>query len=157
MEGWGGINLTAVTSTGNLTQLYPNWLAPGDALPILTNGTLRAPKGGRLGQVSIQTDNADGGTIELWDLTGLDVPRDVSSLTVITNADLIYLQGLGKAKLIWSQNFAAAPASPAPWSLAMGFMKGLAARFIASAGTCNLNIIAEGGYDKRICPCGFSG
>lgn len=157
MEGWGGITLTATTSSGNLTQLYPNWLAAGNALPIAPGGTLRQPRGGRIGQVSIQTDNADGGTIELWDITGIDYPADVSSGNTITNAQLLTLKTLGKAKLVWSQNFAANPASPAPWSLAMGFMKGLAARFIASAGSCNLNLIVEGGYDSHLCPNGFTG
>ena len=158
MEGWGAIPLNYVAATGNLTQLYPNWITgTGSALPISPGGTLLAPKGGRIGQISIKTDGTNGGYVELWDLTGLDVPVDVSSLTTITNTNLVYLQGLNKAKLMWSQNFAASPADPAPWSLAMGFMRGLAARFVGNAGSCALNIIAEGGYDLRLVACGYAG
>lgn len=157
MEGWGGIPLAFVAATGDLTQLYPNFVSAGDALPVAANGTLRAPGGGRIGQVSVQTDGTNGGYIELWDVNGLDIPADVSSLTVITNAQLVALQARGLAKLMWSQNFAALPAAPAPWALAMGFMRGLAARFVAGAGACNINVIVEGGYVKRVCPLGFAG
>lgn len=156
MEGWGGLSLTGGGATGDLTQLYPNWFTAGSALPISPGGTLRTPMQGRIGQVSIQTDGTNAGTVELWDICGLDYPADVSSAAAITNAQLLVLQTRGKAKLMWSQNFAASPADPAPWSLAMGFMHGLAARYVGS-GVCALNIIAEGGYQKRLCPCGFAG
>lgn len=89
-------------------------------------------------------------------MTGLDVGADVSSSDVITNTQLVAALAAGKAKLIWSQNFAASPSTPAPWSLAMGFMKGLAARYVGS-GLCYVNVTAEGGYYKQLCPCGFAG
>lgn len=156
MQGWGKVQLTGGTSTGPLTQLYPAELPAGDALPIAQMGTLRRPQGGRLGQISIMTDGVNGGTVELWDMTGLDYPADVSSATAITNAQLVALQARGKARLVWSQNFGATPADPAPWALAQGFMRGLAARYIGT-GTCYLNLIAEGGYDSKVVPCGFVG
>lgn len=159
MEGWGGIPLVGVAAAGNLTQLYPNFVTPGDALPIAPGGTLLSPKGGKVGQVSIQTDGTNGGYVELWDLSGLYVPVDVSSLKVVTNANLVALQAKGRAKLIWSQNFAAMPAAPVAWALAMGFMWGLAARFVQPAvgAYCNVNIIAEGGYVKQVVGAGFAG
>src|SRR5438270_610798 len=99
MEGWGGIALTAGLATGNLTQIYPNSVVAGDALPIAAGGKLLAPGGGRIGQVSIMTDATNGGTIELWDCSGLYVPVDVSSLTVITDAQLTTLKNKQRAKL----------------------------------------------------------
>lgn len=157
MQGWGALAIPFGTATGNLTQLYPNWAPVGDALPIAPNGLLRRPEGGRVGQVSIKSDGVNGGVLELWDLTGLDLPADVSSLTVITNAQLLTLQSRGLAQLVWSQNYGASPTVPAAGSLAFGFMKGLAARNVATAGTASLNIIAEGGYSLRQVPCGFTG
>lgn len=173
MEGWGPCPLTAVTSnTGAITQLYPSWNryvtdaattgAPssgfggggqtaynrtaGDALPIAAGGLLLRPMGGRLGQVSVETDSTDGGIVQLFDLNGLDDGVDVSSLTAITNAQYTTLFNLGRAKLIFEQNVAAAPGAQIIWAWSQGFLRGLAARFIAASGTCVLNIIAEGGY-----------
>lgn len=157
MEGWGKLALAGGGATGNLTQLYPATATAGDALPIAAMGVLRKPCGGRIGQVSIMTDGVNGGTVELWDLSGLDVPCDVSSLAAITDAQLTTLKALGKAKLLWSQNFGATPADPAAWSLAEGFMRGLAARNVGAAGTCYLNLIVEGGYVSQVVPCGYAG
>jgi len=36
-------------------------------------------------------------------------------------------------------------------------MRGLAARFVAGAGQVNLNLIASGGVQYRVVPCGFAG
>lgn len=157
MQGYGNLVIAAGTATGNLVQLYPTWAPVGDALPIAPGGTLRRPEGGRVGQVSIQSDGTNGGVIELWDLTGLDVPCDVSSLTAITNTQLLALIARGAAQLVWKQNYAASPSVPAAGSLAFGFMRGLAARNIAASGSASLNIIAEGGYSLRTVPCGFTG
>jgi len=165
MQGWGGITVNSVTDTmGNLTQIYPNWdqgagagQAKGNALPIAPGGTLRTPQGGRVGQLSFQSDGSNGGIVELWDINGLDFPADVSSAEAITAAQLTALQARGKAQLIGSYNIAGSPTVPAVGSLAFGFMRGLAARFIATTGFVKLNIIAEGGIQYRLCPCGFAG
>lgn len=157
MEGWGKIALAAGGATANLVQLFPASAPAGDALPVAAMGTLRKPQSGRLGQVSIMTDGANGGTVELWDLSGLDAGVDVSSAAAITDAQLTTLKNAGKAKLLWSQNFGATPADPAAWALAMGFMRGLAARNVGAAGACYLNLIAEGGYVSQVVPCGYHG
>ena len=166
MQAWGKlvVGFTAAAGNGNLTQLYPAWdqgaaagQAKGDALPIAPGGTLRTPMGGRVGQLSFQSDGTNGGIVELWDINGLDFPADVSSSDQITNAQLIALQARGKAQLLGSYNIAGSPTVPAVGSLAFGFMRGLAARFLATAGQVNLNIIAEGGIQYRLCPCGFAG
>ncbi len=157
MEGWGGLSLPVVTATGNLTQLYPNFAPAGAALPVPPGGVLRRPQGGRVGQMSIQSDGMNGGVIEVWDISGLDAVADVSSGTTITNAQLVSLKALGKAKLLWSQNFAGTPTIPAAGSLAFGFLRGLAARFVGTTGAMSLNIIAEGGYTLQVCPLGFAG
>jgi len=164
MQAWGKLAVAFSTSTGNLTQLYPTWdqsvaqgQPVGDALPIAPGGTLRTPMGGRVGQLSFQSDGTNGGIIEVWDINGLDFPADVSSLTQITNAQLVALQARGKAQLLGSYNIAGSPTVPAVGSLAFGFMRGLAARFVAGAGQVNLNLIAEGGVQYRSVPCGFAG
>lgn len=170
MEGWGALPLTAgtvnvagTTPTGSLTQLYPTWVAAGASLPIPPmGGPLRKPVMGEISQITIKTDQVNGGVVELWDVSGLDYPADVSSGTTITNAQLVALAAQGKAKLVWSESFTASPSAP-PANLApqgMRFMRGLAARFgnSGSTGTVYLNLIIEGGYViQDVVPCGFTG
>lgn len=144
MEGWV-CPLTFALSTGNITQLYPAWAAAGDAYPGSSGDSIRQPTEGQVFSLQIQTDGTNGGTLELWDINGLDAGVDVSSLTAITNAQKNTLVTLGKAKLIYSQNFLATPETP----INMGyksFQHGLAARFIGSAGLCTLNLVVNGGY-----------
>ncbi len=152
MEAWGGIELDQVAANGNLTQLYPLYAAAGAALPAANLATIRKPQGGRVGNASIQTDAVSGGYVEIWDINGIVAGADVSSLTVITNAQLVAMEALGWAKLLWSQNFAATPSAPAPWSLSFGFMKGLAARYVQATGgaKCWLNLSVEGGFSYQV-------
>lgn len=149
MEGWGGIPLTAVSSTGNLKQLYPTWAPTGVNPASATTGQLiRKAVGGTLGSAQVQTDNTNGGIIEIWDVNGADAGADVSSSDVITDTQLTALVSLGKAKLIYSQNFTSTAGATSAWSLGKGFMHGLAARFVQSGptGACKLNVDVGGGF-----------
>jgi hypothetical protein len=167
LEGYGKISLNAVTSTGNLTQVYPSWnryindkganVTVGDAIPIAAGGLLLRPEGGRIGQVSVETDGTDGGTIQLYDISGLDVGADVSSATTITNTQLTTGISAGKAKLLWEQNFAAAAGATIVYDWSAGFMRGIAARFVGTAGTCAISLKAEGGFSWRIVAGTYSG
>ena len=151
MYSWGKIELDAVTDTGDLTQLYPNWVTPGAAWPGTAGQEIRKPTGGRLASIQIQTDNTYGGSVEVWDVCGLDLGVDVSSNNVITDAELQTLIGLGKAKLIWSMNFTSTSGASTPAAFpSQSFMRGLAARFIQDGplGSCYLTLIVEGGYYK---------
>lgn len=145
-EAWSGISLTQGGSTGDLTQLYPTWATVGINPATATNGQLiRRPVGGSLETLQVETDGTNGGIIQIWDLTGLDIGADVSSGTTVTNAQLVLLQAAGKAKLIYEQNFVASAVTPAPGAAFRHFQKGLAARAIGS-GTVKLNLVVEGGF-----------
>lgn len=149
MEGWV-VPLTAVTTaTGDLTQVYPSFCPAGVNPAVAVLGDqIRQPLGGKLYSTQIQTDGTNGGIIELWDVNGEDIGANVSSATTITNAQLVALQALGKAKLIYSQNFQASPITPFNAGY-KGFAHGIAARFIASAGVCNLDLSVGGGFFFR--------
>jgi hypothetical protein len=148
-EGWV-TDLTAVASNGNVTQVYPSWASAGVARAAATVGQLiREPVGGSCSGLQIETDGVNGGTLELWDVNGHDIGADVSSLTVITNAQLTTMISRGDAKLIHKQNFIASPETPVnigPFS----FVKGLAARFSNSgpSGSCSINLKVAGGVRK---------
>lgn len=147
MEGWV-VALTAVAdNNGNLTQLYPPYAAAGAAAPFTSGATIRQPTEGQIYSLQIQTDGTNGGILELWDISGLEVGADVSSATAITNTQKNAGVSAGVAKLIYSQNFDSDPITPINMGY-KGFMKGLAARLITSGGTggCNLNITVNGGF-----------
>jgi hypothetical protein len=142
------VDLTAVTATGNLKQLFPTWCSAG-VVPGAV-GDLRRTYDGELKAVQVKTDNTNAGYVEIWDLTGADAGADVSSLDVVTNAQLVALQALGKAKLIWNQNFTATSGATTPNSWGKTFMHGLAARFVNAGptGTCTLNLDVIKGFGK---------
>ncbi len=143
------IDLTAVAATGNLQQLYPVWAPVGTAIAVAVPGNqIRKPTEGYVGGMQIKTDNSNAGYIEVWDLNGADAGADVSSLAVVTNAQLVILQALGKAKLIWNQNFTATSGASTPASFGKKFVHGLAARFVNAGptGACTINIDVDGGF-----------
>lgn len=147
MEGWV-VGLSAVTSTGNLTQLYPAFASAGVAPGAAVLGDqIRQPTEGTVFSLQVQTDGTNGGIIELWDINGADAGADVSSGTTITNTQKNTLVTAGKAKLIYSQNFLATPETPIYMGY-KGFQKGLAARFVGGAGTCTVNVVVKGGVRK---------
>lgn len=159
-ESWAGIPLSGVSSTGVLTQLYPNFVTAGAAPSPGTGGTptvgqlILRPTHGAVHSIQIRADGVNGGYVELWDLSGEDVPVDVSSSlpATITNAQLGTLKTAGLAKLLWSIDFAGSvgtgPVSSA--GIYRAFMRGLAARFVNATptGTCYLNMVVEGGFWK---------
>ncbi len=147
MEAWSGISLTAVAdTTGDLQQIYPSWAPAGIAPASATNGQqIKGPSEGIMYSLQVETDGTNGGIIQIYDLNGLDIGADVSSATAITAAQLASLVTLGRAKLIYEQNFAATGVTP-PTTSYRTFQHGIAARFISSAGACKLNLVVQGGF-----------
>lgn len=149
MNPWSGIVLEDVTATGNLKQLYPSYCPDGAARGAgRTPGVaIREPTGGTLLNVQVMTDGTNGGTIELWDVNGVDGGIEVSGAgnTTITDTQLDTLAAAGRAKLIWRQNVVADGTTP-PMATPRTFLHGLAARFIASGGQVELNLVVDGGY-----------
>lgn len=148
LDSWT-VPLTAVSATGDLVQLYPTWAPTGVNPAVATAGQeIRKPTEGFLRAAQVKTDNTNAGYIELWDVNGADVGANVSSLAVITNAQLTALIALGKAKKIWDQNFTATSGATTPSAFGKQFLHGLAARFVNAGptGTCTLNLDVEGGF-----------
>ncbi len=145
MEGWV-TTLSHVTSTGDVTQIYPSWAPAGVAYASATNGQLmRYPCEGTLFNIQIETDGTNAGVLQLYDISGAQQGADVSSAAVITNTQLAAAITAGTAKLIYEQNFASTPTTPINVS-PRGFMKGLAGRFVASGGEIKLNLVVKGGF-----------
>lgn len=149
MEGWV-VDVTAVASNGDLTQIYPTWCSAGTAPGSAVNADqIREPTPARMSSFQVKTNSIDGGIIELWDINGLDGGADVSSLAAITNTQATALQTAGKAKLVYQQNFTADPDTPLVNKGPIFFAHGIAARFVGSTGTATLNFsIESGGYRK---------
>lgn len=152
MEAWSGITLPAVLATGIVTQIYPTWAPVGQtSLANRTPGqTVRVPRQGTLYSVQIRTDSANGGLIELYDVSGDDIPVDVSTSNpaTFTNAQLNALIARGLAKLIYAQDFVANSGASTPSAPPRPFLRGLAGRFVNSGptGFCQLNLVVTGGY-----------
>jgi hypothetical protein len=145
-QSWVQSVSSVTDNTGNLKQIYPDWAPTGANPASATNGQwIRKPCEGELNSLQVKTDGVNGGTIEIWDVNGIDAGADVSSGTAITAAQLAALVTRGLAKLMYSQNFIASPETPfnvAPCS----FQRGIAARFISAAGSCTLNLKVAGGF-----------
>lgn len=147
MESWSGVPLAfAGASAGNLTQLYPTWAPAGEPKATAVNGDqIRGPIEGTLYSIQVESDGTNGGVIEIWDVNGADADADVSSLKVITDAELQTLITRGLAKLIYSQNFLGSGITP-PSAGPRSFQRGLAGRFVGTAGNCKLNLVVNGGF-----------
>lgn len=152
MEAWSGIQLSAVTATGVVTQIFPTW-APNGATSLVNRtpgSTVRVPRQGTLYSVQIRTDSANGGLIELYDASGDDIPVDVSTTAnpTITNAQLNTLITRGLAKLIYAQDFVANSGAATPSAPPRPFLRGLMGRFVNSGptGFCQLNLVVTGGF-----------
>jgi hypothetical protein len=152
MEAWSGIQLDAVISTGVVTQIFPTWAPNGQTTLVnRTPGqTVRVPRQGTLYSVQIQTDTINGGLIELFDLSGDDIPVDVSTFAnpTLTDAQLTTLKSRGLAKLIYAQDFVANSGAATPSAPPRPFLRGLAGRFVNSgpSGYCRLNLVVTGGF-----------
>ncbi len=146
MERWV-CALTGVASTGVVTQLYPPSCSVGVNPATATNGQLiRQPCEGTMYSMQIKTDGVNAGSLELYDISGIEYGEDVSSSNVISNAVLVAALAAGTAKLIYDQNYIASPTTPISISHS-AFQKGLAARNVAS-GAISLNLSVSGGYRK---------
>lgn len=151
-QGWV-CDLTAVASTGNVTQLYPANCTAGVAKAASTNGQqIRRPLQGALHSIQVEADGSNGGVIQIYDIDGGQWGADVSSATTITNTQLAAAITAGKAALIFEQQFSGTAGSGpvnAP-GVYREFLHGLAARFYNAGptGTCKLNLVVGGGYMK---------
>ncbi len=146
------VALTAVAATtGDVTQLYPTWCSAGVNPATATNAQLiRRPMAGAMHSIQVKPDGSNGGTLEIFDINGLELGVDVSSAAVITAAVLDAAITAGKAKLIFNQSFAGTVGSGvvnAP-GIFRAFMHGLAARFsnAGPTGICTLNLVCDFGY-----------
>ena len=141
------IELNAGGASGDLTQLYDPQMPVGAVVAGAGNpgDLVRKPSEGQLHSIQVQPDGSNGGTVELYDISGEDIGADVSTADAITDAQLTTLLAAGKARLMWTQTFAANAANVKAETRLNNFSKGLAARFVAAMGTVKLNIVVDGG------------
>lgn len=146
MDRWV-CDLTMVTASGDVTQLFPAYAAAGtNPTTATTAQQVRQPCEGQLISLQVASDGTNAGILELYDISGHALGINVSSATTITDAQLDAAIAAGKAKLILVQNFAGSGLTPwAPVGPA-SFTKGLAARAVGAAGSCKLNMVVHGGY-----------
>lgn len=145
------IALPAAAAGGDVQQLYPVWAAAGadKSDPPATGAWVRSPMQGALHAISVQSDGAQAGVLELYDIDGNDAGADVSSATAITDTQLDALIAANKAKLIYQQTVPASAGSNIvnPPGLYIAFMRGLGARYVSS-GTCTISLRVTGGQRK---------
>lgn len=157
MEVWSTQIDNVDSTTGDLTQLYPDWVTVGQN-PGTAGNIVRKPTDGILHELSIYPDDAQGGILEIWDVAGSieSGSNDVSTDDQITNAYLLAQQGRAqpRAKLIWKQEFKADPGlTTKKFTQRVVIKFGLAVRWYtagvtASTKTCTLNVVSEGLYNK---------
>lgn len=144
--------LSAVASTGVITQCYPAWAPAGVAPAAAARGDLiRKPMTCSLHSITISPDGTNGGLLEIWDVDGAEGGADVSSATAITNAEMTSLISRGLAKKIFEIDFAGTVGSgPSPYAgLYRAMSKGIAMRFsnAGPTGACKANLVVGGiGY-----------
>ncbi len=146
MDRWL-VDLTLGAASGDVQQLYPAWAPTGAAYATTSVGAqLRQPCEGQLISLQVCSDGTNGGTLELYDISGYQLGVDVSTGTAISDTVLDAAITAGKAKFILKQNFAGSGLTPwAPVGPA-SFMKGLAGRAVGVTGTCTVNLVVHGGY-----------
>lgn len=146
MDRWV-TSLNLVAATGVVTQLYPDYATTGVSPATgSVGGQIRQPTEGQLISLQVETDGSNAGTLELYDINGINLGIDVSTSTSITDTQLDAAIAAGKAKLILAQNFAGNGLTPWTPVGPASFMKGLAARAVGVSGTCALNLVVHGGY-----------
>lgn len=151
-EAWSGISLSGVAADGDLKQLYPTWMSAGvqkGGGSDTPGALIRKPYHGVLHSIQVKTDSSNGGTIEIWDVDASKGGVDVSSADTITDAQLDALVTRGLAKLIYEQDFVASDGAATPSAPGRKFAWGLAARFVAGSGSCELNLVVSGGAKKN--------
>jgi hypothetical protein len=146
------ITLSAVAANGNLTQLYPGSCTAGSGAT--TMGTLvRTPCEGVLVNCQVEPDGTNGGEIQLWDINGADAGADVNTLAAITDVQLLAMIAAGKARQIYGQKFSGSSGSRLAIAYGVTIMHGIAARYINSVGTLDLNLVV-GGCCRKTELCG---
>lgn len=146
MQKWV-VPLTVVLATGDVTQAYPPVATAGADPATATPGQLvRVPCEGQLVSLQVATDGINAIILECYDISGMELGINVSTSTVITDAQLDAAIASGKAQLIYEQNFVGAGTTPVPPIGPARFMKGLAFRAVGAGGTCKINLTVQGGY-----------
>lgn len=154
MTPWVCTVTNVLNTSGDLTQLYPDFVAAG--VDTTTAGSrVRMPTDGVLLECAIYPFQNFGGVLELWDVAGnLTGSPNVNSGNTFTNATLTALIASGAAKKIWEQSFKAdAGLTTKKFTQRVPVMFGLAARIIDNTGgggagtqSYKLNIVAGGCY-----------
>lgn len=149
------VNVTnVINGTGNLTQLFPNFVGVGSGSQTL-GAIIRQPTDGTLSEMSIYPSGNFGGEIELWDVAGpLEGSPNVNedAANNITDTYLTAQIARKKAKLIWKQGFKAdSGLTTKKYTQRIPIMFGLAVRIIDNTGAAGtqaytLNIVAGGCY-----------
>lgn len=142
------VALAGVAANGNLTQIYPDSCTPGTGVVSMGN-LVRKPVYGTIHGIQVFTDGVNGGVIEIWDLDGNDGAADVNTGVTITNAQLLAAIALGKARLMWTQRYIGGGTATFPSEIPVPFQHGIAARNVAAAGSCQINVTMAGGYVKH--------
>jgi len=141
------IPLTIASATSDVNQAYPAWATVGTNPATATPSQLvRVPCEGQLTSLQVATDGINALTLQCYDISGMELGINVSSLTAITDAQLSAAIAAGKAQLIYEQNFVGAGTTPVPPIGPARFMKGLAFRAVGATGTCKVNLTVQGGY-----------
>lgn len=156
-EAWV-CSVSGVAANGNAKQLYPAFAAAGVAKSGSTLGQLlRGPIQGALHSIQVRSDGANAGVIEIYDINGEEWGADVSSGTTITDAQLDAAIAAGQAKLLFIQDVPTTSGTgvvTAP-GIYRTFLKGLAARFVAAAGSCTVNLVVSGGHRRTVSLGGY--
>ena len=151
MEPWSPLTLTAVAANGDITQLFPSNCAAGSGAT--SSGTLRRqPTEGILYRCEVMPSDSYGGVFELWDVAGATQggSNNVDTGTALTDSYVDAEVAAGRGKLIWKQSFKGdAGARAAVFTQRVPFLRGLAARYVDSAGgDCTVSLVVDGGYRK---------
>lgn len=160
MMPWGRIEIDNVAADGNLTQLFPEYVTPGTGAT--TQGNLvRKAVDGVLHRCEISQSDANGGTLELWDIAGqfTGASNNTNTGTALTDAYLAAEKAAGRARLIWRVDFKGDVGNTSKiFQQRTTIMHGLAARYILIVGapdpiiagdtSITLNIEATGCYTK---------
>lgn len=149
MSYWGARDVGFVGAAGVVTQLFPVGCAAGVSTttypPAAPGGLVRRACQGRYRKLDITGDGVNSGTVELWDVAGLDrgASNNVNSggitmtdAYVTANGTLIAKrQIVGTGGTSFTENDTDIP-----------FSKGLAIRFVAAAGNISVSPDVEGGF-----------
>lgn len=156
MEIWSVQINNVDSTTGALTQLYPDWVTAGQN-PGAAGNIIRRPTDGILHEIAIYPDSSQGGILEVWDIAGaMSGTSDVSTSNQITNAYLTaqLARTRPRAKLLWKQEFKADAGLTTKKMTQRAVIKfGLAVRWYtagvtSSTKTAVLNVVSEGTYTK---------